>query len=195
MNTIKVLGSPLYQWEIGRKIQIIPVGGLRISVVHFSAVGDVNALVVEPKTENGRIIVDIPNILLQTGRNIVVYVVDVSEAGIETLRDCVLAVRGRAKPADYVYTETEVRTWGQLAERIAQLEENPASGGGTKESIVLTDQTTGAYYRLSVADGKLTMEVTTEQSNTAGIHLTDTKTGAKYIVYVSDGLLTMESEV
>jgi hypothetical protein len=128
MNTIKVLGSPLYQWEIGRKIQIIPVGGLRISVVHFSAVGDVNALVVEPKTENGRIIADIPNILLQTGRNIVVYVVDVSEAGIETLRDCVLAVRGRAKPADYVYTETEVRTWGQLAQEIARLKESPASG-------------------------------------------------------------------
>ena len=128
MNTIKVLGTPLYQWEIGRKIQILPLRNLQISAVHICSVGDAEALVVKPKSENGIITADIPNILLQNNRNILVYVVDVSTDYVETLRDCIIPVRIRPRPSDYVYTETEVLSYETLAKRINDLEQNGVSG-------------------------------------------------------------------
>lgn len=110
MIYIKVIGTPLYQWETGRKIKIIPLPGMNINAVHFSNYGDAEALVVEPREENGNIIADIPNILLQSGGNIVVYTVNVAADSVETLVECTISVRNRAKPADYVYTETEIYT-------------------------------------------------------------------------------------
>lgn len=191
---ITTIDGALWQWDTGRRVQIVPRPGTTVDkVLCYNATTD-NALQLTVDTGD-KITVGIPDEFLQESNNITVYAIMLDATGERTTESAMFGVRRKPKPDDYVYTPTERATWERLAERIAQLEENPASGGGTKESIVLADQTTGAYYRLSVADGKLTMEVTTEQSNTAGIHLTDTKTGAKYIVYVSDGLLTMESEV
>ena len=130
MNVVKVIGTPLYQWEIGRKVQIFPRGRLHVAAVHFSHVGDARALVVDPIEENGVITANVPNVLLQSDSNIVVYVVDVSEDRTETLRECVLGVTRRAKPDDYVYTETEVRTYTALEQRIDALEKKPGGSGG-----------------------------------------------------------------
>ena len=126
MNNIMVIGTPLYQWETGRKIQIIPLPNMHVDAVHFSNFGDAEALVVIPREENGKIIADIPNILLQSGGNLVVYTVNVSQDSVETLVDCTISVRNRAKPADYVYTETEVFTITNAVERA--LEEAKESG-------------------------------------------------------------------
>lgn len=110
VSNMKVIGSQLYQWESGRKLQINPLPNMRVDAVHFSNFGDTEALVVMPREENGVIVADIPNIMLQSGRNIVVYTVNVSADSVETLLDCTFAVRNRAKPSDYVYQETEVYT-------------------------------------------------------------------------------------
>lgn len=126
MTNIKVIGTPLYQWEVGRKVQIDTYRNMRVDSVHFSNFGDTEALVVKPKNENGKIVADIPNILLQSGKNIVVYSVNIAEDSTETILDCTFTVRNRAKPADYVYTETEVLTWESLDKRITALE----NGGG-----------------------------------------------------------------
>lgn len=120
MDYIKVIGTPLYQWEAGRKIQIIPLPKMHINAVHFSNFGDSEALVVEPREENGIIIADIPNILLQSGKNIVVYTVNISADSVETLVERTFSVRNRAKPGDYVYTETEVLTITTAVEKALQ---------------------------------------------------------------------------
>lgn len=153
MNTIKVIGSPLYQWEIGRQVQIFPMGRLKVSYVHFSHLGDTEALVVVPTEKDGRIVADIPNILLQSDQNLVVYVVDTAENCVETLRECVLPVRKRAKPTDYVYTETEVLNYAYLDKRLKDLEgeglanavaeylkENPVEAGATAEEAAQIEQ-------------------------------------------------------
>lgn len=127
MTSAKIIGTPLYQWESGRRLQIIPVRNMRVDSVHFSNPGDAEALVVKPKEENGIIIADIPNILLQSGSNLVVYSVNVSTDSVETIRDCVFPVRQRPKPADYVYTETEIFDYSNLAERIDEIEKNGVS--------------------------------------------------------------------
>ena len=131
MMYFKIIGSFLYQWEIGRKLQVIPVKGMTVDSVHFSNQGDTDALVVKPREENGIIVADIPNIMLQSGRNISVFSVNVSSDKIETLCSCNFPVRSRPKPSDYVYTETEIATYKKLEDRIEVLE----SGGATPDVI------------------------------------------------------------
>ena len=127
MSLISIIGTPLYQWETGRKLKIIPLRGMRVDSVHISNYGDSTALVVKPREENGAYIADIPNILLQDDRSIAVYSVNVSEDKTETLRECVFSIQKRAKPSDYIYTETEVFTYRDLEERMKKLEENGVS--------------------------------------------------------------------
>lgn len=130
MSLISIIGTPLYQWETGRKLKIIPLRGMRVDSVHISNYGDSTALVVKPREENGAYIADIPNILLQDDRSIAVYSVNISEDKTETLRECVFSIQKRAKPSDYIYTETEVFTYKDLEARVAKLEgENPDDGG------------------------------------------------------------------
>lgn len=124
MSLISIIGTPLYQWETGRKLKIIPLRGMRVDSVHISNYGDKTALVVKPREENGAYIADIPNILLQDDRSIAVYSVNVSKDKTETLRECVFSIQKRAKPSDYIYTETEVFTYKALEERLKKLEEN-----------------------------------------------------------------------
>ena len=125
--SMKVIGTPLYQWEVGRKLQIIPIQGMKICAVHFSHLGDAEALVVEPREENGVLVADIPNVLLQSGSNLVAYSVYVSADCVETIKECVISVHSRPKPSDYVYTETEILGYKTLADRIAQIEQNGVS--------------------------------------------------------------------
>jgi hypothetical protein len=125
--SMKVIGTPLFQWEVGRQVEIIPLQNMRVDSVHFSNPGDAIALVVKPKELDGRIIADVPNVLLQKGSNLVVYSVNISDDCVETIRDCVLPVRNRPKPSDYVYTETEVLEYRTLKKRIDEIEKNGVS--------------------------------------------------------------------
>lgn len=127
MDTIKIVGNPLYQWELGRKVQIFQLPNMTVDEVHFSNLGDPEALVVMPKEENGMIIAEIPNILLQSGNALVVYSVNVAEGFTDNLRSCTFNVRKRAKPTDYVYTEVEILNYETLEKRIKAIEENGAS--------------------------------------------------------------------
>lgn len=127
LTTMRVIGSPLYQWETGRQVQLFPVWGTKIDTIHFSNIGDKEALCVIPQIVDGMIIADIPNILLQSGRKIVAYSVSVTEDCLETIWESVLGVHPRQKPSDYVYTETEVLEYWTLSKRIDQIEKNGVS--------------------------------------------------------------------
>ena len=110
MDTIKVIGSPLYQWELGRKVMITPPPKTKVDGVEFAHKGDKDALRVYPQEENGLIAAEIPNILLQSGEAIYAYLVYTPEGCMETTTFRILPVVQRPKPADYIYTETEVWT-------------------------------------------------------------------------------------
>ena len=73
------------------------------------------------------IVADIPNILLQNGKNIIVHTVDVSETYAETLVDFELHVRRRAKPSNYVYTEVEILNYETLKKKMEEIEANGVS--------------------------------------------------------------------
>ena len=109
--------SKLFQWDLNRKIKI--VGKEEVDEVHFSHIGDEEALVVKPIKENNILIANIPNILLQENKDIFVYLVSKDK----TLKETFFTVGRREKPADYLYTEIDILNYSSLEKRLAELEE------------------------------------------------------------------------
>ena len=70
-----LLDTPqLFQWDLNRKIKILGKGN--IDEVHFCHAGDEEALIVSVKKENNALIANIPNILLQSCEELMVYLVE-----------------------------------------------------------------------------------------------------------------------
>jgi hypothetical protein len=88
-----------YQWDLDR--QVI-VEDSSVKEVHFCNRTDECSLVVE--VVDG--LANVPNILLQSSFDIRVFGYD----GKATLHDKIFKVKPRTKPADYVYTETVVKS-------------------------------------------------------------------------------------
>ena len=106
-----------YQWDLDRRLI---VDSPTIKEVHFcNRTGDCS-LVCETYAENGVMYADVPNILLQTAWRIRAYAYD----GNATLHEESYDVIPRTKPADYVYTETEVLNFNLLLERINEVDAN-----------------------------------------------------------------------
>lgn len=102
----------LYQWDSERRLI---VSDKTISHVHYCNKTDDCSLVVETYEENGLLMADIPNILLQTDWPIRVYGYC---GGRFTKQHIVLKVIKRSRPADYIYTETEILRWHTVEEEI-----------------------------------------------------------------------------
>lgn len=90
----------LYQWDTGRIASV----SIDCDVVHFSQLLYGDSLAV--RVDNGR--VNIPNQLLLTAQDIHCWAIVADENGNYTKREQTLPVAKRAKPADYLYTETEI---------------------------------------------------------------------------------------
>ncbi|MBP3918289.1 MAG: hypothetical protein J6I50_03870 [Clostridia bacterium] len=120
MNTFTVVDGALYQWDTGRKLKIKWENQKDIGEVHFSTVYLTQALVVKPYAEGEELFVNIPNILLQKSCKITVYMVVLLENGEQTICSNTFCVIARKRPADYVYTESEVMTWTTLEAKIPQ---------------------------------------------------------------------------
>ena len=115
-----------FQWDLNRKLI---VNDPTVKQVHFCNKTDNCSLVVEVYEEDGLYLADVPNILLQSDWNIRVYGYD-SEY---TKHYAVYKVQSRTKPTDYVYTETEVKSWEDLDARIKELESASGSDCYSKE--------------------------------------------------------------
>ena len=109
-----------YQWDIDRKLIVADPA---IKEVHFCNRTDNCSLVCETYVVDGVTLVDVPNLLLQTAWRIRAYAYD----GNYTKHEECYEVTPRTKPSDYVYTETEVKNYDDLVERINQIEENGVS--------------------------------------------------------------------
>ena len=122
MEVIKIIGTPLYQWELGRKISISAHEHTVINRVEFSTASYAETLMATPREEDGVIVADVPNVLLQSGDYIYVHLSHKDEDLLETTAVSILPVIKRPKPADYVYTETDVLTYSSLDKRLKELE-------------------------------------------------------------------------
>ena len=117
-----------YQWDLDRKLIVTDES---IDEVHFCNRTDDCSLICEVYADGELRLVDVPNILLTRDWRINVYAFD----GNYTKHCEQYEVVSRTKPADYVYTETEVKNYEELAARIAQIEENGISDEAVEGAI------------------------------------------------------------
>ena len=102
MLTLNDGRKELYQWDSGRTATV----DIECDVVHFANLKYGESLAVEVKQGE----VAIPNKLLMSGAQIYCWAFAKDESGAYTKKEQALDVVKRAKPSDYVYTETEVIT-------------------------------------------------------------------------------------
>lgn len=137
-----------YQWDIGQRLII---NDNTVVEAHFCNRTDECSLVCEAYTDGGKRVVDVPNILLQTDWDIRVYAYCGNYTKIEKRFDVVK----RSKPADYVYTETETKSYNTLENRIEVLEKQRIENGvntvnGKAGDVVLTAADVGALPQETV---------------------------------------------
>ena len=159
MFTIQDGRSKFYQWDKGRKLI---VKDSTISEVHFSNGVVGCALVCETYTEDGKTFANVPNILLTSDLPVAVY----AYSADYTKHSARFKVHPRPKPADYVYTETEIWTAEKAVEKaLAEAKANGDFKGdkgdkgdpGAIEFIVVSELPAegdgSAIYLLPSADG------------------------------------------
>lgn len=100
-----------YQWDVDQRLV---VNHDDVTEVHFSNAETDVALICEVYEENGERYADVPNILLQRPLALIVH---------GCCGECVRAsacfrIIARAKPDDYIYTETEVRNFETLQKQV-----------------------------------------------------------------------------
>ena len=122
-----------YQWDLNQHLVVV---NENITQLHFTNALTAEALITE--VVDG--VAAVPNILLQSDWDISVY---------GTCGECVreiakFKIEPRVKPSDYAYTETEVKNYKALEDRVAALEE----GGGA--GVDLSD-----YYTKEEVDERL----------------------------------------
>ena len=100
-----------WQWDLNQKLI---VEDPTINEVHFNNRADKDSLPVEVYEENGLRLANVPNILLQEDLKIKVYGYSVDH----TKHEAWFYVTTKSKPADYVYTETEVINYNSLLDKI-----------------------------------------------------------------------------
>lgn len=106
-----------WQWDANQRLI---VSDASISEVHFCNGTEDSALVCEVYEENNKRIVNVPNILLQDSWDIHAY----AYLNYYTKVEKRFRVVVRSKPANYVYTETEVLNYNTLADRIDKVNDN-----------------------------------------------------------------------
>lgn len=140
----------LWQWDKDRQLIVEDDS---ITEVHFCNCTDDVALVCEVFYRDGLYLVNVPNILLQKDWDIRVY----AYCGYTKIEE-LFKVHKRTKPADYIYTETEIKNYDDLKARVdeiekhgvsqeainaavsAYLEENPIEPGATAEEAAQIEQ-------------------------------------------------------
>lgn len=144
----------LWQWDVGQKVCVeeLPDG----AEVHFSQGRKGTALVTVPYECDGHMVADVPNILLQSGAAVDCY----ASVGGKTVASSRLSVYRRAKPSDYVYTETEVEDFDGLRRWVeGEVASIPQAAPATSDSLgVVTvgdNLTVTPDGRLSADQGKI----------------------------------------
>ena len=126
-----------YAWDLDQQVV---VDDPSIVEVHFCNRTEDVSLVVE--VVDG--LANVPNILLQSSFDMRVFGYD----GKATRHDAVFKVKAKTKPSDYVYTETEIKSYEYLENKIREIEEQ-----GWSDEIVEKSVTEYMYqHPLSIYD-------------------------------------------
>lgn len=121
--------NKLTQWDHDVKIEVRGIATDPIPEIRYSNRKSRNAMCLDAEVRDGAIWSKIPDELLQDPYIITMHICYAYPSG-DTKSEYyhMLFVKASAKPNDYAYTPTEVKTWYELDERIKVLE-NMSRGG------------------------------------------------------------------
>lgn len=176
-----------YQWDSNQRLII---DDDTINEVHYCNRTDKCSIVTETYEENGVRYSNVPNVLLRSDWCINVYAFDTNYTKYSEL----FKVCSRTRPADYVYTETQILNWNEFKASVeAELEEMredidnidisgiDLEGYATEDYVKEYAQPKGDYltledYRNMNYLGQAASHINiTENSTTDLIHTTDGK--------------------
>ena len=103
-----------YQWDLNQKITSPDF--VEGDEIHFCHPKSSVALVVEAYAIDNEIVADVPNILLQSSLPIRAFRYVTKGNSECTIDEKTFTVNKRPKPADYIYTETEVKSIKKLVD-------------------------------------------------------------------------------
>lgn len=121
---IKLIGEKLRQYDLNRTVELIPKHGHTVDAVMFHRGPE--PLMTAHREEDGKIVADIPNILLKSFGTLTVECHLIDENGYRISERASFYISKREMPADYAYEETPILTLGK--------------GGGVSSWNDLTDK-------------------------------------------------------
>lgn len=177
----------LYQWDVG---QVLEIDGLNVGtpIIHFGIKGDAVGYGVQSQIVDGKLRCGIPDVVLQSGKQIIAYIYVSAGASKYTDRVILIPVVERNKPSNYrtvnmdEVTETQ-SFFDSMVDRLTKLEKRvPISfWTGTQEQYdALSVKQNNCLY--IVTDNPVTEEVFTrlnsleEDVEDAWFHITDQST-------------------
>lgn len=162
-----------YQWDVGQKVVLDTTPSFDFQV-HFRDSSSDVCLVTEPYELDGKIVADVPDILLQSGEPITVWCYVMDNDDRHTIKTDTFGVTKRQKPADYMYTPPEIVSSPSKITYKESLDRNNKAELCTLEP--------GIYilygYFTPYADSGRTITLST---NTFALCDTNSKTGERYI--------------
>lgn len=117
----------LYQWDVGQVLEIGGLTNIGTPMVHFGVKGDTTGYAVQSQIVNGKLRCGIPDIVLQSGKQITAYIYVSAGASKYTDRVILIPVVERSKPSNYTtvnmadVTETQ-SFFDDVVDRIEVLE-------------------------------------------------------------------------
>lgn len=157
---MRVTPKYLYQWD--RNQRVILEGVAAGTEVHYSCPGFDGGPVLVAYDEGGIIYADVPNLFLTSAGTIRVWLhMDTGNRGT-TVYSASITVRPKAKPDDYVYTQTEIRTWESLSAQIAAIADKIAIGPEFEGLLYFANGTATSLRvgaGLKIANGTLSIAV------------------------------------
>ena len=149
--------SGLWQWDYGQILEII---GLDMSAneVHFSMTGCKEAVITQAQIlEDGIIHVNIPDKLLETGRDIRAYVYVADADSGKTIRYIYMDVQKRPKPEDYS-SQKEKNLLRQIMESLDKKADDIHLDSGWMQ-LLCGDKPIGTRVRLPSGGGGREIEL------------------------------------
>lgn len=179
--------SCLYQWDINQRLR---VDHPDVTEVHFSNTRTQPALICEVYEEDGARYANIPNILLQQPLSLLAH----GCCGECVHAELIIRVVARAKPADYVYTETELLSFEKLmhraeeAVRVAEASVAQATAGAERAEAAAQEleDSVEQVAQNAEAIGQLSEEIGDVDAKISVGTLTDGFTMRDGAVYASD---------
>ncbi len=151
--------TSFWQWDLNQRII---VEDDICGEIHFCNGTDDCALVCRVYEDGGKKVADVPNILLQTPAMIRVYAYVADGDEKYTRHEAWFTVIARTKPADYIYTETELYTVEEMLEEALQAakdsgdfkgDKGDKGDAGTTDHALLTNRDKPDQHPISAITG------------------------------------------